>query len=104
MVELENDQISVPTWLKGLENIKYRKTRNFLKNPEIFSKIIRSILGALKGPLKDQGWSWILWRYGFVSLESLGMFFVALYATYFKTIQRELYVCILSNKKHSKGL
>ena len=25
--------------------------------------------------MKDQGWSWTLWRYGLVSLVSLGMIF-----------------------------
>ena len=47
LVQLDNDQISVPTWLEGLENTKYRKTQNFLKNHEIFAKIIRSISGAV---------------------------------------------------------
>ena len=47
MVQLDNDQISVPTWLEGLENTKYRKTQNFLKNHEIFAKIISSISGAV---------------------------------------------------------
>ena len=36
--------LSVPTWLEGLENTKYR---NGKKKPEIFSEIIRSLLGAL---------------------------------------------------------
>ena len=38
---------------------------------------IRSNLGALYGPLKDKGWSWTLWGSVLVSLESLGMTFVA---------------------------
>ena len=69
--KLDNDQISDPTWLEGLENIKNRKSRNFLKIPEIFLKNHKVHVGALYGPLKDQGWSWTLWRYGLVSLESL---------------------------------
>ena len=70
MVELDNDQISDPTWLEGLENIKR-------ENLEIFIKDHKVHVGAMYGPLKDQGWSWTLWRYGLVSLESLGMFFLA---------------------------
>ena len=38
---------------------------------------IRSNLGALQGLLKDQGWPWTLWGSVLVSLESLGMTFVA---------------------------
>ena len=33
LVQLDNDLISGPTWLEGLENAKYRKTQN-LKNHE----------------------------------------------------------------------
>ena len=54
MVELDNDQISDPTWLEGLENIKNRKSRNFLKIPEIFLKNhkvhVRVPFGSIEGP------------------------------------------------------
>ena len=54
MVELDNDQISDPTWLEGLENIKNRKSRNFLKIPEIFLKNhkvhVRVPVGSIEGP------------------------------------------------------
>ena len=78
MVELDNDQISDPTWLEGLENIKNRKSQNFLKISEFFLKNRKVHVRGPVGPLKDQGWSWTLWRYGLLSLESLGMFFCCL--------------------------
>ena len=45
--------------------------------PEKFERIVRSINEALHlhGPLKDQGWPWILWRLAVVSQESLDMLF-----------------------------
>ena len=49
MVELDNDQISDPTWLEGLKNIKNKKSRNFLKNPEIILKIYKLNVGGLIG-------------------------------------------------------
>ena len=54
MVELENDQISDPTGLEGLENIKNRKFRYFLKIPEFFFKThevhVRGPVGSIEGP------------------------------------------------------
>ena len=54
MVELDNDQISDPTCLEGLENIKNKKSRNFLKIPEIFLKNhkvhVRGPVGSIEGP------------------------------------------------------
>ena len=43
MLELDNDQISVPTWLEGLENIKYR---NGIHGPVNF----RDPVGSMEGP------------------------------------------------------
>ena len=49
-----NDQISGPTWLEGLENIKNRKSRNFHTNPEVFlnnHKVhVRGPAGSIEGP------------------------------------------------------
>ena len=39
LVELDNDQISGLTWLEGLEDIKNRKTRNFLKTPKLAQEV-----------------------------------------------------------------
>ena len=43
--------LSVPTWLEGLENTKYRngkkKARNFLKNHKV---PIRGPVGSIEGP------------------------------------------------------
>ena len=46
-------------------------------HPEICSKIMRSILGALEGPLKDRGGSWTYWGSTFISLESLDTFLLS---------------------------
>ena len=77
MVELENDQISDQTGLEGLENIKNRKFRNFLKIPEFFFKThevhVRGPVWSIEGPRLVL----TLWRYGLVCLESLEMGFVA---------------------------
>ena len=77
MKELDNDQISDPTWLEGLEHIKNRKSQNFLKIPEIFlqnHKVhVRGPAGSIEGPRLVL----TLWRYGLVCLESLEMGFVA---------------------------
>ena len=66
MVQLDNGQISVLTWFEGLENTKYRKAQNFLKNPEIFSNIIVDVSIELenKDDLStpcEHGVSRILW-------------------------------------------
>ena len=49
-----NDQLSGPIWLEGLENIKNQKSRNFLRNPEIFLKNhrvhVRGPVGSIEGP------------------------------------------------------
>ena len=50
--------------------------QNWYKHPEIGKKILRFILGALQGPLKDQDGSWTQQGSTFMSLESLDMFFV----------------------------
>ena len=54
MVELDYDQISDPTWLEGLEDIKNRKSGNFLKIPKIFLKNrkvqLRGPVGSIEGP------------------------------------------------------
>ena len=47
MVQLDIDQLSVPTWLEGLENTKYRKTQNFLKNHKVH---FRGRVGSIEGP------------------------------------------------------
>ena len=47
-----------------------QKSRIFLRNYKVH---VRGPVGSIEG----QGWSWALWRYDLVSLESLGMFFVA---------------------------
>ena len=41
MVQLDNDLISVPTWLEGLENAKYRKTQKGYPKVEIIKQIRR---------------------------------------------------------------
>ena len=51
--------------------------RNGITHPEIDLKIMRSILGALLGPLKDKDGSWTYWGKVLVSLESLDITFVA---------------------------
>ena len=54
MVELNNYQISDPTCLEGLENIKNKKYRNFLKISGIFLKNhkvhVRGPVGSIEGP------------------------------------------------------
>ena len=53
-------------------------------DPAIGSKIIRSILGALQGPLKDQDGSWTQQGSTFMSLESLDMFLLSRIQNYSK--------------------
>ena len=60
--------------------ISEKNIQSFEKFSEFFLKNRKVHVRGPVGPLKDQGWSWTLWRYGLVSLESLGMFFVALFA------------------------
>ena len=44
-----------------IEELTLLKMQNWYTLPEIFSKTIRSNIGAHQGPLKDQGWSGTLW-------------------------------------------
>ena len=52
--KLDNDQISDATWLEGLENIKNRKSQNFLKISGIFLQNnmvhVRGPVGSIEGP------------------------------------------------------
>ena len=50
MIELENDQIDIPTWLEGLQNKKCRignTARNFLKNYKVHFRVP---VGSIEGP------------------------------------------------------
>ena len=48
--KLDNDQISDATWLEGLENIKNRKSQNFLKISGIF---LQNHMVHVRGPVRS---------------------------------------------------